>query len=98
MGDYRNEILHNTDVFDQFMDMDGTGFSIIEEWHAGYDDLAVPDRLHFRGLNLDGLLAKHSRYRQEWLMQVQTKRAAEGELAEPDADLDDDSEPETYIP
>ncbi len=98
MWDHRNEILHNTDVSDQLLDMDGIDFSILEEWHAGYDDLAVPDRLHFRGLTLDGLLAKNSRYRREWLMHVQTARAAAGELAEPAAELDDDSESKTYIP
>jgi hypothetical protein len=72
MWDHRNEILHNTDVSDQLLDMDGTALAIIEEWHAGYDDLAATDRLHFRSLTLDGLLAKHSRYRREWLMHVQT--------------------------
>jgi hypothetical protein len=98
MWDHRNDILHNTEVSDQLLDMGGTDFSIIEEWHAGYDDLAVPDRLHFRNLTLDGLLAKHSRYRQEWLMHVQTARAAVGELPDPDAAIDLDSKPETYIP
>ena len=98
MWDHRNEILHNTDVSDQLLDMDGIDFSILEEWHAGYDDLAVPDRLHFRGLTLDGLLAKNSRYRREWLMHVQTARAAVRELNEPgDHEPDNDSEPETYI-
>ena len=98
MWDHRNEILHNTDVSDQLLDMDGIDFSILEEWHAGYDDLEVPDRLHFRGLTLDGLLAKNSRYRREWLMHVQTARAAVRELNEPgDHEPDNDSEPETYI-
>jgi hypothetical protein len=99
MWDHRNEILHNTDIMDQLLDMDGIDFSIIEEWHAGYADLAAHDHLHFRGLTLDGLLAKHSRYCREWLMHVQTARAAVGGLHEPDAgDLANDSEPETYIP
>jgi hypothetical protein len=98
MWDHRKEILHNTDVSDQLLDMDGTDLAIINEWHAGYDDLAATDRLHFRGLTLDGLLAKHSRYRREWLMHVQTARAAAGELTEPTAELDGDSKPKTYIP
>jgi hypothetical protein len=75
--------------------MDGIKFSIIEEWHhAVYDDLVVRDCLHFQGLTLDGLLTKHSRYRLEWLMHVQTARAAVGELVEPDAVLDNNSDPE----
>jgi hypothetical protein len=31
MCDHRNEILHNTDVSDQLLDMDGTDLAIIEE-------------------------------------------------------------------
>jgi hypothetical protein len=98
MWDHRNEILHNMDVSDQLLDMDGTDFSIIEEWYARYDGLVVPDGLYFRGLTLDGLLAKHSRYCREWLMHAQTAEAAVWELPEPEPDLDHDSEPETYIP
>jgi hypothetical protein len=98
MWDHRNKILHKTDLLDQLLDMDGIDFSILEEWHAGYDDLAVPDRLHFRGLTLDGLLAKNSGYCREWLMHVQTTRAAVRELNEPgDNEPDNDSKPETYI-
>jgi hypothetical protein len=60
MWDHRNDILHNSDVYDHLIDMDATDFSIIEEWHAGPDDLAALDRLHFRGISLDELLAKPS--------------------------------------
>jgi hypothetical protein len=97
MWDHRNEVLHNSDVHDHLLDMDGIDFFIIEEWHAGSDDLPVPDQSYFRGLTLDGLLAKQSRYRREWLMHVQTARAAVAGLHEPDAKPDRDSEPETYI-
>jgi hypothetical protein len=52
MWDNRNDILHNSDVYDHLIDMDTTDFSIIEEWHhAGSDDLAALDRLHFRGVS-----------------------------------------------
>jgi hypothetical protein len=94
MWDHCNEVLHNSDVHDHLLDMDGIDFSIVKEWHAG----SVPDRLHFRGLTLNGLLAKQSRYRREWLMYVQTARAAVAELHEPDAEPNSNSEPETYIP
>ncbi len=51
--------------------------------------------MHFRGLTLDGLLAKNSRYRREWLMHVQTAQAATREPNEPDDD--DHDEPEIEI-
>ena len=96
MWDHRNDILHNSDVYDHLIDMEATDLSIIEEWHAGSDDLAVLDRLHFRGISLDELLAKPSRYRREWLMHVTTAREA---LWPDDNDTSDtDIEPETYIP
>ncbi len=96
MWDHRNDILHNSDVYDHLIDMDATDFSIIEEWHAGSDDLPALDQLHFRGISLDELLAKSSRYRREWLLQVATARAA---LWHNDTDDSDDGrEPETYIP
>jgi hypothetical protein len=96
MWDQRNDILHNSDVYDHLIHMDATDFSIIEEWHAGPDNLAALDRLHFRGISLDELLAKPSRYRREWLMHVATARAA---LWPDDTDAsEDDIEPETYIP
>jgi hypothetical protein len=76
--------------------MDATDFSIIEEWHVGPDNLAALDRLHFRGISLDELLAKPSRYRPEWLMHVASARAA---LWPDDTDgSEDDIEPEMYIP
>jgi hypothetical protein len=96
MWDHRNDILHNSDVYDHFIDMKAADFSIIQEWHAGPDDLAVLDQLHFRGISLDELLAKPSRYRREWLMHVATARAA---LWPNDTDVsEDDIKPKTYIP
>ena len=96
MWDHRNDILHNSDVYDHLIDMDATDFSIIEEWHAGSDDLPALDQIHFRGISLDELLAKSSRYRREWLLQVATARAA---LWHNDTDDSvDNREPETYIP
>jgi hypothetical protein len=62
MWDHRNDILHKSNVYHHLIDMDATDFSIIEEWHAGPDDLAaLDDRLHFHGMSLDELLAKPSR-------------------------------------
>ena len=76
--------------------MEATDLSLIEEWHTGPDDLAILDRLHFRGLSLDELLAKSSRYRREWLMNVTTARAAQ--WPDNNAVSDDDIEPKPYIP
>jgi hypothetical protein len=96
MWDHRNDILHNSGVYDHLINMDATDFSIIKEWHAGPDELAVLDRLHFRGISLGELLAKPSRYRREWLMHVATARAA---LWTDGTDVsEDDIEPKTYIP
>jgi hypothetical protein len=96
MWDHSNNILHNSDVYDHLIDMDATDFSIIEEWHACPNNLAALDRLHFRGISLEELLAKPSRYRRECLMHVATARAA---LWPDDTDAsEDDIEPETYIP
>jgi hypothetical protein len=76
--------------------MDATDFSIIEKWHAGPHNLAALDRLHFRGISLEELLAKPSRYQREWLMHVATVRAT---LWPNDTDAsEDDIEPKTYIP
>jgi hypothetical protein len=47
MWDHRNDILHNSDVYDHLIDMDATDFSTIEERHAGPDDLAGLDQFHF---------------------------------------------------
>jgi hypothetical protein len=45
MWDHRNDILHNSDVYDHLINMDATDFSIIEEWHPCPDDLAALDQL-----------------------------------------------------
>jgi hypothetical protein len=96
MWDNRDDILHSTDVYDHLIDMDTTYFSIIEEWHAGSDDLPALDRLHFRGISLDELLAKPSRYQRKWLLHVTTARAAM--WPDDNVDSEDDTEPATYIP
>jgi hypothetical protein len=96
MWDHRNNILHNSDVYDHLIDMDATDFSNIEEWHAGRDDLAALDRLHCCGISLDELLTKPSRYRREWVLHVATARAA---LWPANNDtLEEDTDPEDYIP
>jgi hypothetical protein len=51
MWDHRNGILHNSDVYDHLIDMDATDFSIIEEWHAGPDNLVALDRLNFTAVS-----------------------------------------------
>jgi hypothetical protein len=76
LWDHRNEILHHSDVHDTLLDMDAVDLSIIEEWHAGSDDLIPMDRMQFRGLDLETLLAKRSRFRREWLSFVQIARMA----------------------
>jgi hypothetical protein len=47
--------------------MDAADLSIIEEWLAGCDDLIPMDRMHFKGLELETLLARRSRFGQDWL-------------------------------
>jgi hypothetical protein len=89
LWDHRNDVLHNTDAHDRFLDMDSIDLSIIEEWHVGSDTLLPIDKMQFRGITLDKLLACPSRFRQEWLLYVQQARAA-AEPAEVN-DEDDDS-------
>jgi hypothetical protein len=72
LWDNRNEILHHSDVLDKLLAMDTVNLSIIEEWHAGGDDLMPIDRMQWKGITLEALLAKCSRYRWDWLCFVQT--------------------------
>jgi hypothetical protein len=62
---HSNEVLHTLDDVqqDKFLDMDSIDFAIIEEWHAGSDELWAIDRRQFRGISLDELLAKPSHFR-----------------------------------
>jgi hypothetical protein len=75
MWDNCNEILHYSDVHDTLLDMDAMlDLSIIEEWHAGCNNLIPMDRMQFKGLELETLIAKRSRFRQDWLSFVQMAR------------------------
>jgi hypothetical protein len=76
LWDNCNESLHHLDVHDTLLDMDAVDLSIIEEWHAGGDNLILMDRMQFKGLELETLLAKRSRFRRDWLSFVQTARTA----------------------
>jgi hypothetical protein len=77
MWDNRNGILHHSEVLDELLDMDTVDLSIIEEWHMGGDDHMPDDRMQRRGITLESLLAKRSRFRRaDWLSFVQTARLA----------------------
>jgi hypothetical protein len=86
MWDNRNDILHHSEVLDKLLDMDIIDLSIIEEWHAGADDLMPIDRMQWKGITLEELLAKRSRYRRDWLSFVQTARIAMDPPAEGEED------------
>jgi hypothetical protein len=66
LWDHRNEVLHTPEIQDRFIDMDSIDLEIIEEWHAGYDDLWAIDKMQFRGITLDELLGRTSRFRRVW--------------------------------
>jgi hypothetical protein len=85
----RNDILHNSDVLDTLLDMDRIDFVISEQWHMGPSDIHAYDKHYFRGISLDELLAKSSRYRRDWLFGVQAARNDGDPSLEPDHDLDD---------
>jgi hypothetical protein len=76
LWDHRNDVLHNSDVHDQLLDMDSIDLAIIEEWHAGGEELIPMDRMQWKGLDLETLLAKRGRFRRDWLSFVQTARIA----------------------
>ncbi len=76
MWDNRNEIFHHSEVLDELLDMDTVDLSIIEEWHMGGDDLMPNDRMQWKGITLESLLAKRSQFRCDWLSFVQTARLA----------------------
>jgi hypothetical protein len=69
---HRNDVLHNSDVLDQLLDLDATGLAIIEEFNAGGEELIPMDRMQLKGIDLETLLAKRSRFRRDWLSFVQT--------------------------
>jgi hypothetical protein len=61
LWDYRNAILHNSDVHDNLLDMDAPiDLAIIEEWHAGGEGQILMDQMQWKGINLETLLAKRS--------------------------------------
>jgi hypothetical protein len=76
LWDHRNDVLHNSDVHDQLLDMDAIDLAIIEEWHAGGGELIPMDQMQWKGIDLETLLAKRSRFRRDWLSFVQTARIA----------------------
>jgi hypothetical protein len=76
MWNHRNEILLHSEVLDVLLDMDTVDLSIIEEWHIGGDDLMPNDWMQWKGITLESLLAKRSRFRRDWLPFVQTARLA----------------------
>jgi hypothetical protein len=67
LWDHRNDVLHNSDVHDQLFDMDTINLAIIEEWHAGGEELIPMDQMQWKGIDLETLLAKRSRFRRDWL-------------------------------
>jgi hypothetical protein len=76
LWDHCNNVLHNSDVHDQLLDMDSIDLAIIEEWHGGREELIRMDRMQWKGLDLETLLAKRGQFRCNWLSFVQTARIA----------------------
>ena len=76
---------------DTILDMEATDFSILEEWGIGEEGLNEKDKFLFRGASLEELLAKSSRYRQEWLACVQAARYPGGSVSGIDGSVSDDS-------
>jgi hypothetical protein len=68
MGNHRNEILHHSEVFDVLLDMNTVDL--------GGDHLMPDDRMQWKGITLESLLAKRSQFRRDWLAFVQTARLA----------------------
>jgi hypothetical protein len=56
--------------------MDAINLAIIKEWHAGGEELIWMDRMQWKGINLETLLAKASRFRRDWLSFAQTAQIA----------------------
>jgi hypothetical protein len=76
LWDNRNDILHHSEALDVLLDMDTVDLSIIEEWNAGGDELLAIDRMQWKGITLEAMLAKRSRYGRNCLSFVQTARLA----------------------
>jgi hypothetical protein len=74
--DHRNDVLHNSDVHDKVRDMDTINLAIIEEWYVGGEDLFPIDLMQWKGIDLETLLAKRSRFRRDWLYFVQPAQMA----------------------
>jgi hypothetical protein len=74
LWDHRNDVLHNSDIHDQLLDMDAIDLDLIEEWHAGGKELIPMDRMQWKGINLETLRAKRSQFRRDWLSFVQIAR------------------------
>jgi hypothetical protein len=74
LWDHRNDVLHNSDIHDQLLDMEAIDLNIIEAWHAGGKELIPMDQMQWKGINLETLRAKRSQFRRDWLSFVQTAR------------------------
>ena len=97
VGSPQRDILHDSDIHDTLLDMDAVDLAIIEEWHAGAEELFRLDQSQFAGISIDELLGKSSRFRREWLHYVEQARDAAMELSHFDSDndvSDDDEESE----
>jgi hypothetical protein len=84
--DHRNDVLQNLAVNDKLLDVDTIDLAIIEEWHAGGRELIPMDWMQWKGINLETLLAKRSRFRQDLLSFVQTAQIAMQNQTDNDAE------------
>ena len=87
LWDHCNDVLHDSDVHDQLLDMDAIDLAIVEEWHAGGEELIPMHWMQWKGLDMDTLLAKCSRLRHNWLSFVQTARTAIHNQTEDDDEM-----------
>ena len=83
LWDHRNDVLHNSDMHDQLLDMETTDMRILEEWTVGTQGLHRLDKVQFRGITIEELLEKPSHLRRRWLQYVDNARAAAFEQENP---------------
>jgi hypothetical protein len=62
LGSSHNGVLHNRNVHNKLLDMGTANLMIIEEWHAGGDELIQVDRMQWKERELKTLLAKCSQF------------------------------------
>ena len=66
---FRNDILHHSNVVNQLLDMDTIDFQLLKEWGMGTTGLHPKDHLFlFLRLLANDLLSKASKYCKEWLL------------------------------